>query len=195
MKPDKKITLQKSTGNDPVQVLQYVLSSYNLMGFARKLTRCSDKAQDLFQDTVERILKYAPKLEHRGESYTKNWATSIMYGIFVNNYRKSKIKRRKENQLSLESTEDYIQDFLVGDEEIPESELSSIIIDALSLLTERQRKVTFLIAKDYQYKEIAEELDMPVGTVMSTLGRGRKALRENIQLLEYVEKEYGIKAA
>jgi RNA polymerase sigma-70 factor (ECF subfamily) len=163
-----------------------------MMGFARKLTGCAERAQDLFQDTAERILKYAARLDHRGESYTKNWATSIMYGIFVNNYRKSKLKNTREQQFYLENIQGEVYDLAFDSDEIPERELSSAIVEALSTLTERQRRATILIARDYQYKEIADELMVPIGTVMSTLGRGRKALRENPQLLEYARKEYGI---
>jgi RNA polymerase sigma-70 factor (ECF subfamily) len=163
-----------------------------MMGFARKLTGCSEMAQDLFQDTAERILKYAARLDHRGESYTKNWATSVMYGIFVNSYRKSKLKNAREQQFYIENIQDEICDIAYEADEIPEHELSSVIVEALSTLTERQRRVTILIARDYQYKEIADELMVPIGTVMSTLGRGRKTLKENVQLLEYARKEYGI---
>ena len=103
MRLDKKINLQKNTVNDPVHVLYFILSNCNMLAFAKKLTRCSELAQDLFQDTVERILKYAEKFEHRGDGHTKSWATSIMYTIFVNNYRKKKLNSTRENQFYIES--------------------------------------------------------------------------------------------
>lgn len=195
MKQDKKSTLQRGTGNNPSDVLEFALASYNLMGFARRLTRCPEQAQDLYQDTAERILKYAKRLDHRGDGYTKSWATSIMYTVFINKYRRSKAKSNMETLFYLERSTEVAPDILPETEEIPLQEISEVLIDAMNSLTERQRVATFLFARDFQYKEIADLLQIPMGTVMSTLGRGRKTLRENEQLVEYVRKEYGITAA
>jgi RNA polymerase sigma-70 factor (ECF subfamily) len=193
MKHDKKNICLKSTGNDPHEVLEFVLQSYNMMGFATKLTRDPEAAKDLMQDTAERILRYAPKLQHRGDGCTKSWATSIMYGIFVNKHRQKKAMRKRDERMLLENSSENICFIENETEEIPESEISSILLDALNSLTDRQKLVTFLFARDYQYKEIADMLGIPMGTVMSTLGRGRKAIRENEQVVQYVRAEYGIK--
>jgi RNA polymerase sigma-70 factor (ECF subfamily) len=194
MKSGKKNISLKSTGNDPHDVLEFALQSYNMMGFARKLTGDAEKALDLYQDTAERILKYAPKLQHRGDSYTRGWATSIMYGIFVNKYRQERSIRKRDQRYYLETfTQDFTY-FNSDTDEIPESELSSIVVDAMKLLTDRQRVVTFLFARDFQYREIADMLEIPIGTVMSTLGRCRKALKENEDFIKYVKSEYGLTA-
>lgn len=101
--------------------------------------------------------------------------------------------RKRDERMLLENSSENICFIENETEEIPESEISSILLDALNSLTDRQKLVTFLFARDYQYKEIADMLGIPMGTVMSTLGRGRKAIRENEQVVQYVRAEYGIK--
>lgn len=194
MKQDRKSTLQKGTGNNPSEILETALGSYNFMGFARRLTRCPHQAEDLYQDTAERILKYAQNLDYRSDNYTKNWATSIMYSVFINKYRNNKLKNSRENLFYHERMVNAVAFFAPETDEIPEHELSEVLLNAINGLTERQKVVTFLFARDFKYKEIAEMLQIPLGTVMSTLGRGRKALQENEQLMHYLKQEYGITA-
>lgn len=191
MKRDRKNISQKNMGNDLEKILEVALGSPMLMRFARKLTRDQERAADLFQDTIERIIKYSTSFEHRTESYTRSWINGVMYGIFVNSYRRTKKWNSKIDEYRY-LTFDGEYSVIESDEEIPESELSEIVLQALNSLTERQRKVTFLIAKDYKYNEIADILGVPMGTIMSTLSRGRKALRENERLMEYAKLEYRI---
>ena len=170
--------------------LQYVNQLY---AAAMRMTRNPADAEDLVQEAY--LKAYAAFHQYKPGTNLKAWLYRILTNTFINNYRK---KQRQP----LESSDDDIQDWQlhraashdsVG---LPSAENLALdalpdsdIKDALGQLTEDRRLAVYLAdVEGFSYKEIAEIMDTPIGTVMSRLHRGRRQLRE---LLADYAREYG----
>ncbi|MDE5881164.1 MAG: sigma-70 family RNA polymerase sigma factor [Muribaculaceae bacterium] len=146
----------------------------NLLSFAMKLTLNRDEAQDLVQDTTLKALNNEEKFVDN--TNFKGWMLTIMRNIFINNYRKTS----RENTM-VDSSEDLYHLNLKQDSgfETPDGayavgEISTII----SGFPADYREPFNLHVAGYKYEEIAEKLDMPLGTVKSRIFFTRKRLRE-----------------
>ena len=161
-----------------------------LYSAARRMTRNAADAEDLVQETYLRAYRGFGNFQQG--TNLRAWLFRILTNAFINSYRS---KQRKPRSVDLAGVEDlYLHQRLGGDtlaalgasaedvlmEQITESE----IVDALESLPEEYR-ITVLLAdvEGFAYKEIAEILDIPMGTVMSRLHRGRKTLQQ--RLLEF----------
>ncbi len=90
----------------------------------------------------------------------------------------------------LKDTEEFLEANLAAPQPLPEKLTDGEIIAALDRISEDFRAVVLLVdVEEFAYKEVAEILRIPIGTVMSRLSRGRKALREQ---LTAVAASYGI---
>ena len=172
------------------QVMPYLDSLYNT---AYRMTRSAEDAEDLVQETYFKAYKYYDKFEE-GTNF-KAWLFKIMKNTFINNYRKKKLTPHKIDFSEIEeSYERVIQKNAPDLIKDPESEIFQDMMDAdvkraLDSLPHDYKMVVLLAdIEGFSYKEIAEILDCPVGTVMSRLYRGRKMLERT--LLEYARK-YG----
>jgi RNA polymerase sigma-70 factor (ECF subfamily) len=159
-----------------------------LYGAALRMTRDATMAEDLVQETLMRAFRFW----HRFQQGTniKAWLLRIQTNIFINKYR----KRQKEKAVfDPRQVDDLLPRFAVEETQYlpPETRdefLKHIIGDeVLRALDELpfEFRMTILLADmhDLSYKEIAEVLDCPVGTVMSRLHRARKLLQA--KLFEY----------
>ena len=161
-----------------------------LYSAARRMTRNAADAEDLVQETYLRAYRGFGNFQQG--TNLRAWLFRILTNAFINSYRS---KQRKPRSVDLAGVEDlYLHQRLGGDtraalgasaedvlmEQITESE----IVAALESLPEEYR-ITVLLAdvEGFAYKEIAEILDIPMGTVMSRLHRGRKTLQQ--RLLEF----------
>ncbi len=149
----------------------------NIERFALRLTFNSEKAKDLLQDTYFKALKYRDKYTEINNF--KAWVFTIMKNTFLNNYRKSILENT-----SIDVTEDFI--LLKNQEESqlgsPESEIAFKEINkAIDALTGDFRVPLTMHAEGYKYKEIAENLDLKIGTVKSRIFLARKKLMETLQ--------------
>ncbi len=160
---------------------------------AYRLTRNPDEAQDLVQETYLKAYKYYDKFE-KGTNL-KAWLFRILKNSFINNYRK---KQSQPQQSAFEDIEESFET-LVSDEAYsgvkdPEQNALENVLDedvqaALDGLRDDYRMVIHLVdIEGFSYKEASEILDVPVGTVMSRLYRGRKLLEK--ALLGYARR-YG----
>jgi RNA polymerase sigma-70 factor (ECF subfamily) len=154
----------------------------NLYGAALRLTRNPQDAEDLVQEAVLRAYRGFAGFEEG--TNLRAWMYRILTNTFINSYRK---KQRQPVVVPEEDIEDwYLYDRLgaAATEASAESEVLERIPDedvqrALEELPENFRMAVLLAdVEGFSYKEIAEILDIPIGTVMSRLHRGRKALQK-----------------
>ncbi len=177
------------------QAMPFVDSLYNT---AYRMTRSAEDAEDLVQETFFKAYKYYDKFEEG--TNLKAWLFKILKNTFINNYRKKKLEPRSVDFAEIEDSFERIvrRDSAepAGD---PETEFFNGVLDddvrkALESLPYDYRMVVILAdLEDFSYKEIAEILDCPVGTVMSRLYRGRKLLEK--ALLKYARKHGYIRGA
>ena len=151
----------------------------NLLSFAYQLTSDREAAADLLQDTTLKALDNEEKFT--SDSNFKGWVFTIMRNIFINNYRKG------VRQATIVDTTDDLYHLNTSQEsalETPEGSLSVKEITAVINTFVDEFRVPFnKQVAGYKYSEIAEELNLPVGTVKSRIFFARKRLRE--QLADY----------
>ena len=152
---------------------------------ALRLTRNATDAQDLLQDAVMRALRFHHQF--KPGTHMKAWLLTIVRNTFINDYRK---KARRPTMVEWTGTEplpnakpDRVMGFY------PEGWKSKNILEflgdetrhAVDALPEGHRRTVIMAdLHDMSYKEIADELDCPLGTVMSRLHRGRRLLRDSL---------------
>lgn len=163
-----------------------------LYASALRLTRSPKDAEDLVQDTYLKAFRFFDSFE-RGTNI-KAWLFKILTNTFINKYR----RRVKEKELADAPAEDVMLDRFVSGDQVralqdPESDffsklLSDEVVEALDQVPVDFRMVVILAdVQDFSYKEIAEIVGCPVGTVMSRLFRGRRILQKH--LYEYAVRE------
>jgi RNA polymerase sigma-70 factor, ECF subfamily len=152
---------------------------------ALRMTRNPSDAEDLVQETY--LKAYRAFGTFQEGTNLKAWLYKILTNTFINSYR---AKKRRPEQSELDDVEDlYLYRRLGGleaaaagrsaEEEVLEHFTESDVKAAVESLPEQFRMAVLLAdVEGFSYKEIAEILDVPIGTVMSRLHRGRKALQK-----------------
>ena len=148
------------------------------------LARDRSEAEDLTQETFAQALKsfhrYTPGTNCRA------WLVTILYHL--NSKRRYKLGKLK----LVEDVEEQIAQTVAFEPPIPEHLTDEEILQALERIPKQFREVVLLTdVEEFSYKEVAELLQTPIGTVMSRLHRGRRLLRQ--QLTEYARK-FGLAA-
>ena len=170
-----------------------VLEHMDMMyAVALKLTRNTADAEDLTQNTVVKALRFHNKFAEG--TYIKAWLLTILRNTFINEYRR-KTRRPTFVELSgAEPAQDKSPDPKIKYE--PERGATSDLMELLddevkhaveSLPDDFRQAVIMADLEDLSYKEIADKMGCPLGTVMSRLYRGRKLLRE--RLVEYAKEQ------
>ncbi|HEV2251468.1 MAG TPA: sigma-70 family RNA polymerase sigma factor [Candidatus Limnocylindria bacterium] len=165
---------------------------------ALRMTRSEAEAEDLVQETYIRAFRF--RHQFTAGTNLKAWLFRILTNTFINQYRR---KAARPETTELDDVEEsilyrHMRDVSPGssspdpEAELIDGTLSSEVKDALEALPEKFRTTLLLDVEGFSYKEIAELLDIPIGTVMSRLHRGRKFLQKR---LYDVARERGIVAA
>jgi len=164
------------------EALPYLQDLYRI---AMWMARGREDAEDLVQETLSQALRSFHRYE-RGTN-CRAWMTKIMY--HVNGKRLRKLGRLR----LVEDTEEMIAETIAFEPSIPTSLTDEDVIAAVKRVPDNYRQIVLLAdVEEFSYKEIAEILRVPIGTVMSRLHRGRKLLR--MELSDYA-RAYGIEKA
>ena len=146
----------------------------NLLNFAFILTSNRDDAYDLLQDTTLKALdnedKYAENTNFKG------WVFTIMRNIFINNYRKV-----ARSATIIDQTEDLYHLNLPQDSglDTPEGSVAANeITAAINSFSDEYRIPFSMHVAGYKYNEIAEKMNLPLGTIKSRIFFARKRLQE-----------------
>jgi RNA polymerase sigma-70 factor (ECF subfamily) len=167
----------------------------SLYGAALRLTRNPSDAEDLVQETYLKAYRGFGGFEEG--TNLRAWLYRILTNTFINTYRS---KKRRPDETELDEVEDlYLYRKLGGleaaaagrsaEDELMDWFTDAEVKEAVESLPE-QFRIAVLLAdvEGFSYKEIADILDIPIGTVMSRLHRGRKALQR--MLYEFAEARH-----
>lgn len=183
--------IEKYTPEFEQEVVKYIDLVFSV---AFRLTRNREDAQDLTQSTMVKAFRFHEQFE-KGTNL-KAWLLTILRNTFINEYRK---KSKEPNKVELLGNEPAKSDS-------PDPNVPGIIVQPdnyehlLELLDDPVRKALdslpqeFRIAvimsdlQDYSYKEIADVMNCPIGTVMSRLFRGRRLMREYLEKIKNEEE-------
>ncbi len=142
-----------------------------LRRYARGLVKHQDRADDLVQDCLERALSRRHLWDETRA--IRPWLFTIMHNIYANTSRRF---NRSPDLVSIDQAEQ-----LTVADDASDSSLADLQA-GLDRLSQEHREIILLIGlEQMSYKETAEVLDIPLGTVMSRLTRARKRLRELMQ--------------
>lgn len=153
----------------------------NLLSFAYQLTTNREQAQDLLQDTTLKALdnedKYVDNVNFKG------WIFTIMRNMFINNYRqtvrKATVIDQTEDLFHLNICQDSGLDTPDGSYAVKE------ISKALNSFPDEYRIPFNMFVAGYKYNEIAEKMNLPLGTVKSRIFFARKNLRKQLKDYSY----------
>ena len=157
----------------------------DLFRMAARLLGNSSDAEDLVQETY----LHAWKSFHRFEPGTncRAWLFKILF------HRIHHHRRRWFNSRSIKESDEILTEVLAFEPPVPEHLSDEEVLSALEKMPPDFREVVLLAdVQEFSYKEIADILKIPVGTVMSRLSRGRRTLR--IELAAFAQSR-GIKNA
>ena len=158
-----------------------------LYSAALRMTRNPADAEDLVQETFLRA--YRGFGGFKEGTNLKAWLYKILTNTFINTYR---AKKRRPEETEFDDVEDFSLYGRLGGleaanaERTPETEVlegmpDEVVKEALESLPEQFRMAVLLAdVEGFSYKEIADIMDVPIGTVMSRLHRGRKQLQKRL---------------
>jgi len=152
-----------------------------LYSAALRYTRNAADAEDLVQETAAKAFRSLH--QYRPGTNLRAWLYRILHTTYISTYRKAQRRPQEELQEALDDYSFYDEIARSGgrsaEREVLESLTSDEVRKALEDLPEPFRVAVYLAdVEGFAYKEIAEIMDTPVGTVMSRLHRGRKQLQK-----------------
>ena len=168
------------------EIIPHLDALYN---FGLRLTADPNDAEDLVQDTIVKAYRFFSSYE-KGTN-AKAWLFRILKNSYINNYRK---KSKKPQQVDYDEVATFYESIRAERTDTSDLEdkmfrelIDDDISNALDQIPEDFRTVVLLCdVEDFTYEEIANMLDVPIGTIRSRLHRGRNLLKA--QLTEYASK-------
>ena len=150
----------------------------NLRNYALGLTSDSEYANDLVQETMLKALTYRNKF--RANTNFKAWLFTILKNSFINHYRK-KVLRNKAFDKGFEEIHVMTKEDTVYPS--PDSSYcAGEIHSGIDKLEDEYRIPFKMFLEGYKYKEIAEHMDLPLGTVKSRIFFSRKQLKNKLSI-------------
>jgi len=155
-----------------------------LRNMALKITRNEDDAQDLVQETILRAYRFFHKYE--AGTNCRAWLYRIMKNTFINSYRK---QRRQPSGAPYDEMEEILETESAAPAAQTDPQASFInrrlqedVARALATLPPDYRMALSLsLVEGFSYKEIADTMHCPIGTVMSRIHRGRLLMQKQLQ--------------
>lgn len=167
----KTQNMERKEFNDKLLSLE---SSLNY--FALSLTRDYENAKDLVQETFLKAIQYQDK--YTSDNNIKAWLFTILRNTYLNQVTKLSSK----NTVNDESEDEYILRNTIHQNETAESEISVTDIQKAISNLDDEYKIPFqMFIQGYKYKEIAEHINLPMGTVKSRIFFARRILMGNLQ--------------
>jgi len=141
-----------------------------LRRYAMALAGNAALADDLVQDCIERALGQEAQL--REQARMSGWLRRILYHLYIDEIRRGRRRGREQDIADM-------ADHLELSAPAPDNSAAQEFTHAVNRLTAEHRQILLLVSvEELSYREISEELDIPLGTVMSRLARARERLRE-----------------
>jgi RNA polymerase sigma-70 factor, ECF subfamily len=140
-----------------------------LRRYAAALSGNLSLADDLVQDCIERALRQSAHLKDRGRLGA--WLRSILYNLYIDEIRRQRVRGIEKDIMELSDDHALAQ---------PASDRGQVkdFLRAMDGLSPEHRQILLLVGlEDMSYRDIASELNIPIGTVMSRLARARERLR------------------
>jgi RNA polymerase sigma-70 factor (ECF subfamily) len=143
----------------------------DLRARALRLTRDEARAEDLVQDAIERALRF--REQFTPGTNLKSWAQTIVFSLFITGWRRRRRERDAVRSLAIDPCSWTSQDDAVAEMR----DLSPKVKRALEELPSAFRDVVLMVdVAERSYRDAADALGVPIGTVMSRLHRARKQL-------------------
>ena len=163
----------ETTFNQQIQLMQY---ESILRPFAFNLTKSREETEDLIQDTLYRALANIDKFSEG--TNIKAWLFTIMRNIFINNYR----RKQKSNTITDNSDNQYLLNSTkkVESNEAERTFLAGEIEKAMAQVSKDFTVPFMMYYNGFHYQEIAEQLNLPLGTVKSRIFFARKELQAKL---------------
>ena len=152
-----------------------------LFSMAYNLTSDRNSANDLLQETSLKVLTNQEK--YQGQTNFRGWAYTIMKNIFINDFN-----RTARNKTYIDQTDNLYYLNNVGSVEAETVERSCALSDinrVVNLLSKDSRTIFNLYLVGYRYREIADKMNIPLGTVKSSIFLTRQFLQRQLKDFKY----------
>jgi RNA polymerase sigma-70 factor (ECF subfamily) len=181
LRPLDQIEQKLLEGDYLPEVREHLLPHVDLIfRCACRLTRRAHDAEDLTQETFYHAIKKFPQLKDRNKA--KNWLFSILKNLFLKDLEKSK----KRIDIEFDSVSNTISGKVNIEEEHLKMEVARNLRTILNKLDDRLKApIEMFYFERLSYKEIAQSLNLPMGTVMSRIARGKVYIRRELSRTGY----------
>lgn len=148
-----------------------------LFAFAMKLTRNTEDAKDLMQETAFRAFRGLHRF--KDGTHFKSWLSTILRNNYINEYRKRRTRNRVE--APIEDFTNFVENVSTSEANPNRRMMMAELKEILANLADGYRIPFMMYFNGYSYDEIAQKMEMPIGTVKSRIFYARKQLKATIK--------------